>query len=77
MKSYTDIEVEALWITAVCKPAARDAATPPEELDENGPVWDELHWESIWCGFVIALGRIDLATYDAYMGLAFIHEEQP
>ena len=32
---------------------------------------DELHWESLWHGFVIGKGRKDLATYTHYMRLGF------
>ena len=32
---------------------------------------DELHWESLWHGFVIGQGREDLATYTHYMRLGF------
>jgi hypothetical protein len=36
---------------------------------DNGDIdkRDELHWESLWHGFVIGMGRKDLATYTHYM----------
>jgi hypothetical protein len=35
-------------------------------------------WESIWIGFVTALDRPDLATYDGYINLGFpVEDEAP
>jgi hypothetical protein len=31
-------------------------------------------WQGVWTGFVTALGRDDLANYEAYMELGYPHE---
>lgn len=33
--------------------------------------FEERDWYSLWMGFVIGLGRPDLANYDHYMELGF------
>jgi hypothetical protein len=51
-----DLRVQKAWTTSVV------------EADDVDPR-DELHWESLWHGFVIGKGRPDLATFTHYMRL--------
>jgi hypothetical protein len=55
----SDKDVVAAWKTRICDRAA--------EVDPN----EEFTWEGIWVGFVIGIGRPDLATYEAYMDHGF------
>lgn len=66
-KELTDDEVIRRWKELICKPA-QDAE---EREMEDGPDWDNYIWEGVWMGFVIGLGRPDLATYNAYINLGF------
>ncbi len=65
--TLTDGEVEQMWDTQICRRAQDDG-------DTDEPNWGAYDWEGVWMGFVIALGRTDLANYDAYMRLGFPHE---
>jgi len=59
---YTDTEVSDLWKKDVC-----------DHADEIDPDCDQ-SWPSIWIGFVIGIGRRDLADYTNYMELGFPSE---
>lgn len=53
-----DKRIQKAWV---------DAVVHAERVDPR----DELHWESLWTGFVIGKGRPDLATYTHYLRLGF------
>lgn len=52
----SDDELLQKWSELICKPLASDT---------------NLHWESIWMGFSIGIGRPDAANYQFYMKKAF------
>ena len=66
-KELTNDEVVRRWQELICKPARKAEENQPDD----GPEWDTYVWEGVWVGFVIGLGRPDLANYTAYMDLGF------
>lgn len=57
----TNDEVSSAWVERVCQSSIEVA----EHVD----------WMSLWCGFVLALGRPDLTNYVDYMQLGYGHED--
>lgn len=41
------------------------------ELDDQAIPKPDHNWHSLWTGFVLALGRADLTSYNAYIELGF------
>lgn len=69
-KELTNDEVVRRWREQICKPA-QATETTMNEIDGEAPDWERYNWEGIWVGFVIGLGRPDLANYRSYMDLGF------
>ena len=66
MATLTDEEVVGRWRQNIVQHASK----LDSDSDKGGH-----DWESLWSGFVIALGRPDLATYLKYIELGFAQEQ--
>lgn len=58
----TEADVVKRWKSEIVKARGNDSE------------FQEVHWSGVWYGFVIGLGRPDLAHYEHYMRLGFPEE---